>query len=95
MIVVKGESIFSKIYTASLIFLILLVITCLIAVGGLIFSHESVAPVLENMGVPSGIIDAFQPKDERSGIDRSESEVVLSFVFQVEPEKAIIDSGGG
>ena len=95
VIVVKGESIFSKIYTASLIFLILLVITCLIAVGGLIFSPESVAPVLENMGVPSGIIDAFQPKDERSGIDRSESEVVLSFVFQVEPEKAIIDSGGG
>ena len=60
VIVVKGESILSKIYTTSLIFLILLVITCLIAVVGLFFSYESVAPVLKEMGVPSGIIEAFE-----------------------------------
>jgi len=95
VIVVKGESIFSKIYTASLIFLILLVITCLIAVGGLFFSYESVAPVLEDMGVPSGIIEAFKSQDESSRIDRSGSEIVLTSISHFEPKKEIIDSGGG
>jgi hypothetical protein len=95
VIVVKGESIFSKIYTASLIFLILLVITCLIVVGGLFFSYESVAPVLEDMGVPSGIIEAFKSQDESSRIDRSGSEIVLSSVSHFEHEKEIADPGGG
>ncbi len=95
VIVVKGESILSKIYTTSLIFLILLVITCLIAVGGLFFSYESVAPVLEDIGVPSGIIEAFEPQKQTSRMDRGESEFVLSSVSRLESEKEIIDSSGG
>lgn len=95
VIVVKGESIFSKIYTASLIFLILLVITCLVAVVGLFFSYESVSPVLEKVGVPSEIIEAFNSGDESSRIDRSGSEIVLSLASHFEPERGIIDPEGG
>jgi hypothetical protein len=95
VIVVKGESILSKIYTTSLIFLILLVITCLIAVGGLFFSYESVAPVFEDIGVPSGIIEAFEPQKQTSRMGRGESEFVLSSVSRLESEKEIIDSSGG
>jgi hypothetical protein len=95
VIVVKGESILSKIYTTSLIFLILLVITCLIAVGGLFFSYGSVAPVLKDMGVPSGIIEAFKSQDENSRMDRAQNECVLSSVSRLESEKEIIDSRGG
>ena len=95
VIVVKGESILSKIYTTSLIFLILLVITCLIAVGGLFFSYGSVAPVLKDMGVPSGIVEAFKSQDENSRMDRPQNECVLSSVSRLESEKEIIDSRGG
>ena len=94
VIVVKGESILSKIYTTSLIFLILLVITCLIAVGGLFFSYESVAPVLEDIGVPSGIIEAFEPQKQTSSMGRGESDFVLSSVSRLESEMEIIDSSG-
>jgi hypothetical protein len=94
VIVVKGESILSKIYTTSLIFLILIVITCLIAVGGLFFSYESVAHVLKNIGVPSVIIETFNPTDEAESVTmgRGESEFVLSSVSRLESEKEIIDS---
>ena len=95
VIVVKGESILSKIYTTSLIFLILLVITCLIAVGGLFFSYGSVAPVLKDMGVPSGIIEAFKSQDENSRMDPTQNECALSSVSRLESEKEIIDSRGG
>ena len=75
--------------------LILLVITCLIAVGGLFFSYGSVAPVLKDMGVPSGIIEAFKSQDENSRMDRPQNECVLSSVSRLESEKEIIDSRGG
>jgi len=77
VIVVKGQSVFSKIYTTSLIFLILFVITCLIAIGGLFFSYESVAPVLEGMGLPSGIIETFEPQKQTSEIESDENSFVL------------------
>ena len=77
VIVVKGQSVFSKIYTTSLIFLILFIITCLIAIGGLFFSYESVAPVLKGMGLPSGIIETFEPQKQTSGIEGDEN----GFVF--------------
>ncbi len=69
VIVVKDGGVFSKIYTASLIILILFVLTCLIALGGLIFSYGTVAPILRDMGIPSTLIEKFEPPEETSFLD--------------------------
>jgi len=95
VIVVKGQSVFSKIYTTSLIFLILFVITCLIAIGGLFFSYESVAPVLEGMGLPSGIIKPFEPQNQSLGIERDANGFVLYSASCLTSFSETIKSGGG
>lgn len=69
VIVVKDGGVFSKIYTASLILLILFVLTCLIALGGLIFSYGTVAPILRDMGIPSTLIEKFEPPADSSFLD--------------------------
>ena len=95
VIVVKGQSVFSKIYTTSLIFLILFVITCLIAIGGLFFSYESVAPVLEGMGLPSGIIKPFEPQNQSLGIERDANGFVLYSASSLTSFSEKIKFGGG
>ncbi len=95
VIVVKGQSVFSKIYTTSLIFLILFVITCLIAIGGLFVSYESVAPVLKGMGLPSGIIETFEPQKQTSGIESEENGFVLCSAYCPALSREKIKSGGG
>ncbi len=95
VIVVKGQSVFSKIYTTSLIFLILFIITCLIAIGGLFFSYESVAPVLKGMGLPSGIIETFEPQKQTSGIERDANGFVLYSASCLTSFSEKIKSGGG
>ena len=69
VIVVKDGGVFSKIYTASLIVLILFVLTCLLALGGLIFSYGTVAPILRDMGIPSSLIEKFEPPADSSFLD--------------------------
>ena len=69
VIVVKDGGVFSKIYTASLILLILFVLTCLIALGGLIFSYGTVAPILRDMGIPPPLIEKFEPPADSSFLD--------------------------
>ena len=95
VIVVKGQSVFSKIYTTSLIFLILFIIACLIAIGGLFFSYESVAPVLEGMGLPSGIIETFEPQKQTSGIESDENGFVLYSASCLTSFSEKNKSGGG
>ena len=51
VIVVKGAGIFSKIYTISLVFLILAVVSYLVAFALVTFSPEEVGPKLERMGI--------------------------------------------
>ena len=95
VIVVKGQSVFSKIYTASLIFLILLVITCLLAVGWLFLSEKPVADGLKDWDFPAGIYELFNSTDESSGMDRTESGGVLSSLSRFESEKERFDSRRG
>jgi len=61
VIVVKGEGIISKIYSTSLVFIILMVIVSLVALAGLIFAPDRVVPILTNIGVPSELIETIVP----------------------------------
>ncbi len=65
VIVVKGEGIFSKIYSTSLVIIILFVIVLLITVAGLIFAPDRVAPILKNIGVPSELLDSITIPSEK------------------------------
>jgi len=64
VIVLKGQGLVSKIYTACLIFLILFVISCLAVLLGLLFSYENIAPILENMGIPTEWFQKLKPEDQ-------------------------------
>lgn len=66
VIVVKSAGIFSKIYTTCLIILILFAIGCLIAFGGLIFSYNKFAPVLDKIGVPIEWFGGLDPEAQSS-----------------------------
>ena len=61
VIVVKGEGIISKIYSTSLVFIILMVVVSLVALAGLIFAPDRVVPILTNIGVPSELIETIVP----------------------------------
>lgn len=61
VIVVKGEGIISKIYSTSLVFIILMVVVSLVAIAGLIFAPDRVVPILTNIGVPSELIETIVP----------------------------------
>ena len=63
VIVVKGEGIISKIYSTSLVFIILMVVISLIAFAGLIFAPDRVIPILTNIGVPSELIEKMVTPD--------------------------------
>ena len=63
VIVVKGEGIISKIYSTSLVFIILIVVISLIAFAGLIFAPDRVIPILTNIGVPSELIEKMVTPD--------------------------------
>ncbi len=59
VIVVKGTGIFSKIYSTSLVFIILFVLAVIVGFAGLIFAPDRVAPIFIKMGVPSELTDTF------------------------------------
>ena len=61
VIVVKGEGIISKIYSTSLVFIILMVVVSLVVLAGLIFAPDRVVPILTNIGVPSELIETIVP----------------------------------
>ena len=61
VIVVKGEGIISKIYSTSLVFIILMVVVSLVAIAGLIFAPDRVVPILTNIGLPSELIETIVP----------------------------------
>ena len=66
VIVVKGSGIFSKIYSTSLVFIILFALTVIVGFAGLIFAPDRVAPIFLKMGVPAALIDTFSPPNESS-----------------------------
>ena len=66
VIVVKGSGIFSKIYSTSLVFIILFVLSVIVGFAGLIFAPDRVAPIFLKMGVPASLIDTFYPPNESS-----------------------------
>ena len=57
VIVVKGEGIISKIYSTSLLFIILFIVVVILGFIGLIFAPDRVAPILKNIGVPEDMIE--------------------------------------
>ena len=57
VIVVKGEGILSKIYSTSLLFIIIFVVVVILGFIGLIFAPDRVAPILKNIGVPKEMIE--------------------------------------
>ena len=57
VIVVKGEGIISKIYSTSLLFIILFMVVVILGFVGLIFAPDRVAPILKNIGVPEDMIE--------------------------------------
>lgn len=57
VIVVKGEGILSKIYSTSLLFIILFIVVVILGFVGLIFAPDRVAPILKNIGVPENVIE--------------------------------------
>lgn len=66
VIVVKGSGIFSKIYSTSLVFIILFVLSVIVGFAGLIFAPDRVAPIFLKMGVPAALIDTFSPPNQSS-----------------------------
>lgn len=66
VIMVKGEGILSKIYSTSLVFIILFVVVVIIGFAGLIFAPDRVTPIFKKIGVPSGVIEAFAAPVETS-----------------------------
>jgi hypothetical protein len=59
VIVVKGEGIIAKIYSTSLVFIILIIIVSLFGFAGLIFAPDRMVPILTNIGVPLSLIESF------------------------------------
>ena len=59
VIVVKGEGIIAKIYSTSLVFIILIIIVSLIGFAGLIFAPDRMVPILTNLGVPLTLIETI------------------------------------
>lgn len=59
VIVVKGEGILSKLYSTSLLFIILFIIVFILGFAGLIFAPERVSPILKNIGVPADFIESI------------------------------------
>ena len=57
VIVVKGEGILSKIYSTSLLFIILFMVVVILGFVGLIFAPDRVARILKNIGVPEDMIE--------------------------------------
>ena len=66
VIVVKGSGILSKIYSTSLVFIILFVLSVIVGFAGLIFAPSRVAPIFLKMGVPASLIDTFSLPNESS-----------------------------
>jgi hypothetical protein len=66
VIVVKGSGILSKIYSTSLVFIILFVLSVIVGFAGLIFAPDRVVPIFLKMGVPASLIDTFSPPNESS-----------------------------
>jgi len=65
VIVVKGEGILSKIYSTSLLFIILFIVVAILGFVGLIFAPDKVSPILRNIGVPSDFIQSItSPKED-------------------------------
>ena len=59
VIVVKGEGIIAKIYSTSLVFIILIIIVSLFGFAGLIFAPDRMVPILTNLGVPLTLIETI------------------------------------
>ena len=66
VIVVKGEGILSKIYSTSLLFIILFIVVAILGFVGLIFAPDKVSPILINIGVPSDFIQSITSPKEGS-----------------------------
>ncbi len=66
VIVVKGSGILSKIYSTSLVFIILFILSVIVGFAGLIFAPDRVAPIFLKMGVPASLIETFSPPNESS-----------------------------
>ena len=65
VIVVKGEGILSKIYSTSLLFIILFIVVAILGFAGLIFAPDKVSPILRSIGVPSDFIQSItSPKED-------------------------------
>jgi hypothetical protein len=59
VIVVKGEGVIAKIYSTSLVFIILIIIVSLFGFAGLIFAPDRMIPILTNLGIPLTLIETI------------------------------------
>ena len=97
VIVVKGQSIFSKIYTGVLILLILLVVIYLAASFWLFSDYENASSGLSRVPLlfPTDFIELFEPKEEISSVARKEKDFALFSTSLVELDRQRSNFRGG
>ena len=97
VIVVKGQSILSKIYTGVLILLILLVVIYLAASFWLFNDYESASSGLSRVPIlfPTDFIELFEPKEETSSVVRKEKDLALFSTSLVESDRQRSNLSGG
>lgn len=59
VIVVKGEGIIAKIYSTSLVFIILFIVMAILGFAGLLFAPDRTVPILKKVGVPIELIESI------------------------------------
>ena len=59
VIVVKGEGIIAKIYSTSLVFIILFIVMAILGFAGLLFAPDRTVPILKKVGIPIELIESI------------------------------------
>ena len=56
---VKGEGLIAKIYSTSLVFIILFIVLVILGFAGLLFAPDRAGPILKKVGVPIELIESI------------------------------------
>ncbi|MBT5716362.1 MAG: DUF4339 domain-containing protein [Opitutae bacterium] len=64
VIVVKGDGIIAKIYSTSLVFIILFIVMAILGFAGLLFAPDRTASILKKVGVPVELIESITAPEE-------------------------------
>ena len=59
VIVVKGEGLIAKIYSTSLVFIIIFIVLVILGFAGLLFAPDRAGPILKKVGVPIELIESI------------------------------------